>query len=251
MVTNLEFDRFRNTYSIADPDARKVTEDCPTADTLWNAAACELSLDQRRAVIAHTLLCHDCAESWRVAMRLGARPQTSLWARAEYFRILVCRQIWHDLQAPAKLAGRGTRWLRAAFATTGGAGSMPARIMAAATVAVAAGVVFMLASRQPVPDRPLSRGASTAVESRVPESLPRDRCVLRWSGPREARYDLWITTEDLTPVVSARNLAGTEYRIPEEELKDLEPGSVLLWQVNPLLPDDNPWDRKTFTVRIE
>ena len=50
---------------------------------------------------------------------------------------------------------------------------------------------------------------------------------------------------------SARGLAVPEYRIPEEKLKDLEPGSVLLWQVTPLVPELNRWDRKTFRAQIE
>ncbi len=81
--------------------------------------------------------------------------------------------------------------------------------------------------------------------------MPRDLFVLRWSGPQGTLYDLRITTEDLSPLDAARSLAVSEYQVPEDKLRGLESGSVLLWQVIPLLPEQNRWDLKTFRARIE
>ena len=256
-----------------------MAEDCPEPDALWAAAAGKLSLEERRTIINHTLHCQDCAEDWRVAMRLGIRPKVSVWTYVAYLWTLVCYQIRQDLRFPVELVGRAVPWIKTLITSVPGRPSplsatdpkgetvpVTSRMLTAAATA-AAGVILLIAINwPPTPEIPGGSGDETSnpshhesrqpggtagVESLVPDALDRHLFVLRWSGPEGARYDLRITTEDLNPLVSAHNLAVPEYQIPEEKLKDLEPGSVLLWQVIPLLPDQNRWNLKTFRTRIE
>jgi len=247
-------------YSIPNREAARAG-DCPAPDRLWAAAEGKLSPETRRTIIHHTLHCWACAEGWRVAMRLGARPRVSVGT-------LVYDLVRQDLRLAERVAGRVAALL-VSFARS--LMAPPRRVPAMATVVVVVLGVGLLFFRDSLPgmrgfgpDRPVVREAGepsaspssqerARIESLVSEDepLPRQHCVLRWSGPEGARYELRITTEDLSPVDSASGLTVPEYRIPPAKLKDLEPGSLLLWQVTPLLPERSPRDLKTFRARIE
>ncbi len=273
----------QDAYSIRHLGAT-APDECPESDLLWEAAHGKLALEERKTIVRHTMRCQECAQAWRVARRLGARPAVSARARLSYFWTTACHQIWQDLRLPLDLAWRGVRWVRSVLhnwttpllAATGTGSVISARLLAAAVTVIAAGAVLWIAvdladppdrflyptkqvvgvalspTRQAV-DRPADLGVEpTGIESLVQGVvLPRDRCVLRWSGPEGTRYDLRITTEDLDPLDSARGLAEPEYRIPIEKLEGLEPGAAVLWQVIPLISEQNRWDLKTFRSRIE
>ena len=235
----VDIDWIDEIYTTPDPSSEP-GEDCPDLCRLRAAAAAELPLEERCAILDHALGCRYCAESWRLALHLGARPQISLWY--QFLSI-----VWADLrflfELPGKLArsapGRAlTSHLDALWPRT-----QPARLVAISTVTVMAlGVAYVVSGPAPLQrvahrggmvKSPGSRGAA-AVTSLVRdgERLPREDFVLRWSGPRRAVYDVQVLRQDGEPVASAKELTATEYRVPEEQLRSIESGAVLTWRVS-------------------
>ncbi|MFP2933952.1 hypothetical protein ACLESO_54285, partial [Pyxidicoccus sp. 3LG] len=95
---------------------------------------------------------------------------------------------------------------------------------------------------------------TVAVVSQVPESapLPRERCILRWSGgPEGTRWSLQLSSEDLSLVHRADSLTRGEYQVPAEVLAKLPAGTKLLWQVEARLPDGQIRRSATFVNRLE
>ncbi len=109
-----DFKLLQHVFLTRDTEAMKA-EDCPEAGTLWEAAEGKLALTERRTIIRHTMHCQDCAEGWRVAVRLGAKPTISVWAHVSYFWTLISFQIRQDLRFPAELTTRGARWIKTVF----------------------------------------------------------------------------------------------------------------------------------------
>lgn len=95
--------------------------------------------------------------------------------------------------------------------------------------------------------------AAARIESLVPEqqALPREECVLRWTGPPGATYDLRAMSEDLVHVHAVTGLAAREYRVPAEFLAAFPPGAKLLWRVEGRLPDGTVLAGPTFVARLE
>ena len=102
-LADIDFIWLREVYSTTEPAAR-VSRDCPAPDALWEAAAGEGPLIERLGIIDHIERCQACAEGWRVAMRLGARPRISSWAILSF-------TIRQDLRSSAHLVVKGARWL--------------------------------------------------------------------------------------------------------------------------------------------
>ena len=123
--------------------------------------------------------------------------------------------------------------------------------LAAVLIADLAGGLWL---RQPDPTPGYRDEAPAAhIESLVPEqqALPRQRCVLRWTGPPGATYELRATSEDLVRVHAATGLAEREYRVPEEFLSTFPQGARLLWRVEGRLPDGTILAGPTFVARLE
>ena len=48
---------------------------CPNSEDLWDAIELRLPVERRREVADHLAECSTCAESWRIALQMGATPQ--------------------------------------------------------------------------------------------------------------------------------------------------------------------------------
>ena len=182
--------------------------ECPSADAIWDAVTGAAPSAQASAIVEHTSRCFACAEAWRLARELGARP----------------------IAGPGALpAGRGFL------------GAGPGRWTALAAMAVlAAGLGVFVALRRAAPPIVMRAGEEVAIRSLVPESTPlsREGCILRWSEPAAgARYTVRVGTEDLSPVAFVDRLEQAEYAIPAKDLEEIPPGSVIVWQVEAVLPD--------------
>jgi len=127
----------------------------------------------------------------------------------------------------------------------------------AAAAAAVAFVALTLQIRQPtapIEEPPSYRAVvEEAVQSMLPEGvrLPRDAFVLRWAGPEGARYDVQVATEDLRVLAKARGIEATEYRVPEERLRDLAPGARIVWQVEAVFSDGSRITSVSFVAELE
>jgi hypothetical protein len=207
---------------------RGSADDCPADEVLWAAARGEAAAGLARQVAAHLAGCAACTDGWRLARDLGPAPLPAREAGAAF------------------LPGAG----RARRATMG---------WWALSAAAAAAMVALLALE--VTDRLRPRSAAPAmrapeaagIQSMLPTEKPlvRGDCLLRWSGPAGARYDLRVARVDLTPLVDARSIEATEYRVPAESLAGLPPGARIIWQVKGTLPDGTPLPPATFVATLE
>jgi hypothetical protein len=205
----------------AASDTSRPRDDCPDADRIWRAVAGEVPLDERLALIDHTVDCPTCAEAWRLAMELGARAPT---ASDERF-------------APAL-------WLR----------RPEVRWAAAAVLVIGLGVVLVLRTSSPPPDPVLRDPGVGGIQSVIESgsSLPRENAWLRWTGgPTGARYDLTVTTADLDVLVFVTGLEHPEYRIPPDRLSGLAPGARVLWRVVARAPSGGTTASPTFEISID
>ena len=197
-------------------------EECPDAEKIFEAAAGNLTRDQRMTVLDHVAQCADCTEAWRFAMESGARPVV-----AE--------------ESSASIPQGRTRW-------------MPMRQAALmASVVLAVGITAYLG--RPISDEtPRYRDAvePLAPASRVPENLPRDRFVLKWSpGPQGSSYSVRLSTADLTLLLVQHNVASPELTVPASALTQVKSGDRLLWQVEVRLPNGQQVPSETYVVTLQ
>lgn len=185
-------------------------------ELVWRAVSGELPPDEREEVVERVARDPSWALAWRVAHELRSALPVSPSRPA-------LRLAW----------SRGVRY-----------GALAAALIAA----TALGLWF-----RPAPPPGYREGATSRIESLVSEqqTLPRERCVLRWTGPPGATYELRATSEDLAHVHAATGLAEREYRIPEEFLSAFPPGAKLLWRVEGRLPDGTVLAGPTFVARLE
>lgn len=122
--------------------------------------------------------------------------------------------------------------------------------LAAALIAATAVGLWL---QPPAPTPGYREEAAARIESLVPEqqTLPRQHCVLRWTGPPGATYELRATSEDLLRVHTAAGLTEKEYRVPGEFLSAFPPGAKLLWRVEGRLPDGTILAGPTFFAKLE
>lgn len=186
---------------------QRLADDAPLEDVdldrIWGAVSGELSREEREEVVER--MARD--PSWAVAWRMA-------------------HDLWTASREDQPRRGASRAWRPGVFY-----GALAASLLVAAAV--------VLVPRQPAPSA-LRDGETVHLESLVPPGagLSRSACVLRWRGPAGATYDLRVTSEDLSaalPLVSG--LKTPEYRVPEEFLSRLPPGTRLLWQVTARLPD--------------
>lgn len=196
--------------------------DCPPPEAIWDAVTGAASPVRAAEIVEHTSRCFACAEAWRLARELGARP----------------------------VAGSGALPARRGFLGAG-----PGRWTALAAMAVlAAGLGFFVVLRRAAPPIVMRAGEEAAIHSLVPESTPlsREDCILRWSAPAAgARYTVRVGTEDLSPVALVERLELAEYSIPAKDLEKIPSGSVIVWQVEAVLPDGRRVASPGFRNRLE
>jgi hypothetical protein len=161
---------------------------CPSAEQLFAAASGDLERNEQLRIVDHASQCAECAQAWRLAMELGARPATSA---APTRRNLFHRLRW-PAQGPMRASPIELRW----FALAG-------------SVVCVMGIAMYLAV--PIKKQaPMYREAAHPMTpvSLVTGSLTRDRFLLRWSpGPRGSTYNLRLTTPELIPLLVEQDLA--------------------------------------------
>ena len=92
------------------------------------------------------------------------------------------------------------------------------------------------------------------VQSRVPDAgtLPREAFRLHWAaGPEGSRYRIRVTTEDLTVLATAADLAAPEFIVASSVLASLPAGATVLWQVDAYLPDGERVTSATFVTHVK
>ena len=197
------------------------TEPGSEVDTVrvWKAVAGELPAEERREVIDKVATDPAYAEAWRVATELRRASGESLAGVV--------------VTVPAR-APRAWR-----FSTLAAA--------AAALFAATFGV-YLYGTRTPA--TPIYRGA---IESLVASdsSLARDAFRLEWRAPAGARFDVRVTTEELTVIDQVTGLEATTYLVPEDRLQELSPGATIFWQVEATLSDGAVVESETFIVQLE
>jgi hypothetical protein len=193
---------------------------CPDPDRILAAVLGELSVEENRALADHAAVCPSCTVAWRLARDYAGEAGMS---RPE--------------PQPAARTGLGRGALAAA----------------AAAILIAAALLTW--NRQGPPTEPVFRsGQADAIESLVAEGavLPATAFVLRWSpGPPGCRYNVRVTDRRLDHLAGARALDKPEYTVPPAALAGVEPGGLLLWQVETIRPDGRSITSPTFSARIE
>lgn len=216
-----EVERLRRAFTALSATARPM-DDCPEPERLWQAARGELAPGDLRDVIDHTSRCDACAEAWRLAANLADQAPVR--------------------QASPRPRVAAPQWWRLAAA--------------AAVVAAAVGVFQLhdVANRRPYSD--FRDASGYGIVSAVPadEALPRDAFVLRWRlepAVEGARYDIWVTVDDLTPVAKKQDLETPEFQVPAAALAEMPSGTKLLWQVKATDAEGEDLGSTTFTARLE
>jgi len=132
-------------------------------------------------------------------------------------------------------------------------------VAAAGITALAAGVVFFVAQREPAPaesrgpDLVASRGTATpgpAIQSVSKEEQPASDAALQWTPiDRAVRYRVQVSTEDLRPVYDG-TVEATRLPLPPAVVDLGKQAPLLLWQVEAMLPDGRTVTSPTFRVRL-
>lgn len=198
------------------------TESCPDADAIWAAATGDAGAEDAAAIIDHTASCGACAEAWRLAHAVDEGADELGAARAR----------------KTHASRRG--WIAGAVA-----------ISAAAAI-----LVFMLARRggDDGADPVIYRGVDSPIEALVDDdtTLGAGAFELRWKPLAEGtRYDVVVTTADLTIVHRAEGLAAATYTVPAAALDGIDPGTRLFWRIDATAADGRRLTSAMFAVRLE
>jgi len=216
-------------------DGARPDDACPLPERIWAAIEGEIPVDERRKLVDHIATCPSCAEDWRAAYRMGARPPA--WWKV-FFRSV--RETLHP-----------------------GSRRMPQLSGALATAAVLVLVFSLTLSRvwtpgllsdgkpgETLPERgSVFRGIEASIAPE--EALSRESCWLRWSGQEGARYDLIVKTESLQLVIHVTGLKKNEYLLSEESLRTVPPGEQLLWMVEATLPTGEHITSRAFVTPLK
>ena len=215
-IGSSERERWRGAFAAA----RDVFGDgsrCPPAERLWASARETLDPADNEELILHLARCPACAEGWRLAREACDAP-------------------------PAPRKGRPLRFRSS---------------MLAAAVAVllfgAVGLGLRLGWFGEAPSGTYRNPQGWRIVTEIPTGTPvsRDDCVLRWTaGPPGTTYDVRVGTQTLEPVLEVWRLSENEVRIEPSRLRDLPPGTVLLWRVTAHPPDGPPSSSPTFRTRL-
>ena len=194
------------------------TGECPSAETLHAAAAGDLAAGALEAVVRHVHTCEACAEDLRVSAALVAEADRG--------------------PAVAHRPGRQRRILAVA-----GFGALAAALF---LVLIRSPSERAQSLRRSSNDEP-GRSSLLAVSSTV---QPTFGATLAWSAvPGAVRYEVRISTEDLTLLQHGTVEGRTAYPIPSpvvERARD----APLLWQVDAVLAGGERVSSPTFHLRI-
>lgn len=226
-ATDWQTDILRRHF-LSPPRGTTRADDCPDPDLIFETAMGESSVEKTRVLADHCVACPACTIAWKMARELALQADQPMPAAAE-------ESIDGRWAAPL-----WRRWIPAAAAL-------------AASLALVALLVPWREARDPQ-DSVLRTLGDTTIESHISEdeALAADRFVLRWSaGPEGARYDVRVTDRRLNLLARAISLEQPEFKVPAAALEEMEPGSVVLWQVEAALPDGQRIVSRTFATRLD
>jgi hypothetical protein len=185
--------------------------DCPDSEQLFEAAAGNLTREQRMKIVDHVAQCAECTEAWRLAMELGARP-------AQRSNMLPIR--------------------RYAFA-------------ASVVLAVGVVTYLALPVGDQTPqyrDATESLAPTSLVTGSLPRDRFVLRWS---PGPQGSTYSVRLSTADLAPLLAQQDIASTELLIPASALAKVKSGDQLLWQVEVHLPNGQQIPSETYVVTLQ
>jgi hypothetical protein len=182
-------------------------EECPDPETIWAAVHGALPPRELRDVVDHTATCGACAEDWRLAVEADRDEVPSVENARPTAAIPAARPILFPRR-------------RARF--------IPLVAAAAAIVLLVVG----LPRRHHEEEPSVSRGGGYLVSPHADgQVLPRDACLLQWSGPPGATYDVEVITQMGKTLFSKRGITGTELLVPEASLGPRLAGTSIDWKV--------------------
>jgi hypothetical protein len=196
--------------------------DCPPPERLVRSGRGELEPREEQEVVLHLAGCTACAAAWRIAREVAGKRAATIRPFAR--RKPRVSRPWIGLAAAAALL----------------------------VVVIGGGILVFSPERTTAPV--YREQQEEILRSLVPEDrpLPREECVLRWAPAADgATYDVLVTDERMRTLARGNGIDLPEFRVPEEALKELRPGTRLYWQVSAHLPDGRRLESPTFIVSLE
>ena len=210
-------DRLRDAFqALGETTHNELSPD--DVDRIWRAVSGDLPAAERRDLVEKMVTDPALAEAWRSAQEL--------WRSA----------------ADAPLAAPAPHTWR-----------MSASWLAAAAMLIVGVTIAVVWQRSPSRDDTFRQGGSYVIESVVqPETtLSRDAFRLLWTpGPKDTRYQVTVTTEDLQVLATVLDLTMPELTLDSRRLSGVAPGARVLWQVMATLPGGERVASQTFVVRV-
>lgn len=216
------------------------------SETIWRALDGDLSPELSQELADRLAHDPDLRQEWRLAMELhrsAQRADQSAVQTGSEGRPLAAKVVpMPSIATPPSRLPRRVLPLAAAIATIALVASLVVRFQAPPASGPDTGQVMrsgsdLLLGLDPVED--------------LPPCLP-DGCSLRWQGIDAAqRYELDVTTEDLKPVYSRRDLREPEAGVPASVLAALDGPQTLLWQVTARLETGETIRSRTHRIQFE
>lgn len=221
-----EIERLRRAFAALGEESEPAGEG-PDPELIWAAVRGELPPSEVSEIVDRLAESPAWAEAWRLARELQEQAPSEAGTVVETReRRTGRRKVWPRILHPA--------WTAAGLA-------------AAMVIALTAWWTVWRPFTEPA-----FRGAPEAIRSLVPEAeaLPPSDLRLAWSGPPGAVYDLYLTRQDLEPILTVTGLTEPRYRVPETALGELPQGTILVWRVEARLPDHRRISSPAFLLRV-
>jgi hypothetical protein len=221
----------REAFAALADDAPPAGELCFSAVQIWEAIETRSPVEQRLRIVDHMAVCPACAEAWRMAVRMGARPQGRFDALMESLRRWVPRP---SVMRPVVLGGTTAAALFIGVGLFDATGPKPPPLPSP-NLAVAE----------------VNRGS--VIEALVPleELIPRESFLLQWTPIPGATFDLTMTTASSDPIAYLDGLTTASQIVPEELLQPLGEGATVQWFVEATLANGERTKSPTFISLVQ
>lgn len=226
-------------------DPSPSTEDPVDADALWDAVRGDAEPRAVAALADRMARDPALAEDWRVARAFAAEAAASAAEAAEAA---------DADQEHAEAVGLLPTEVVAAEPANRGDYLRWGALLAVVAAAVLLVLAWPRGGAAPYdPDDGRMRGGADGIEAiRGDGPVARDRAVLEWSEvPDAVRYELYVSTTELQPVLEERELKVPSMTLPAELLRDRPAGTELLWRVEAVFADGRREISETFALAVQ